>query len=72
MNVALGAASATARPAIAAYYGRDDWGAPITDAHELIDTVSAYQAFGADELVLYCYAGDPSQVDTLAGVLGLT
>ena len=36
------------------------------------DAVAAYRTFGADELVLYCYAGDPSQVDTLAGVLGLT
>lgn len=34
-------------------------------------TIVAYRAFGADELVLYRYAGDPYQVDTVAGVLGL-
>jgi alkanesulfonate monooxygenase SsuD/methylene tetrahydromethanopterin reductase-like flavin-dependent oxidoreductase (luciferase family) len=72
VNVALGAAFAPARSAIAAYYGRDDWGAPIPDPDELVDTVAAYRAFGADELILYCYADDPSQVDTLAEVLGLT
>ncbi|MEU8820430.1 LLM class flavin-dependent oxidoreductase [Actinoplanes sp. NPDC048796] len=72
VNVALGSAFAPARSAIAAYYGRDDWGVPIADPAELVDTVAAYRAFGADELVLYCYADDPTQVDHLAQVLGLT
>jgi alkanesulfonate monooxygenase SsuD/methylene tetrahydromethanopterin reductase-like flavin-dependent oxidoreductase (luciferase family) len=71
VNVALGAAFMPARSAIAAYYGRDDWGTPIADPSELSDTVCAYRDFGADELILHCYADDPSQVDTLAGVLGL-
>ncbi|WBB72619.1 LLM class flavin-dependent oxidoreductase [Micromonospora sp. WMMD1128] len=70
VNVALGAAFASARSAVAAYYGRDDWGVPISDPRKLADTVAAYRDFGADELVLYCYADDPAQVDTLAGVLG--
>ncbi|MEU8239090.1 LLM class flavin-dependent oxidoreductase [Actinoplanes missouriensis] len=72
VNVALGEAVGPARAAISAYYGRGDWGVPISDPNELVDTVAAYRAFGADELVLYCYADDPSQVDDLAGVLGLT
>ena len=72
VNVALGAAFEPARSAIAAYYGRDDWGVPIADPGELVDTVAAYRAFGADELVLYCYADDPTQVDILAEVLSLT
>ena len=72
MNVALGPAFAPARSAIAAYYGRDDWGIPISDPNELLDTVAAYRDFGADELVLYCYANDPSQLSTLANVLDLT
>ncbi|KWV30849.1 luciferase [Micromonospora rifamycinica] len=72
VNVALGSAAAPARAAIAAYYGRDDWGVPIADPKELLDTVAAYRAFGADELVLYCYADDPAQVDALARALDLT
>jgi alkanesulfonate monooxygenase SsuD/methylene tetrahydromethanopterin reductase-like flavin-dependent oxidoreductase (luciferase family) len=72
VNVALGPAFEPARSAIAAYYGRDDWGTPIADPTELSDTVAAYRAFGADELILYCYADDPSQVDTVANVLGLS
>jgi alkanesulfonate monooxygenase SsuD/methylene tetrahydromethanopterin reductase-like flavin-dependent oxidoreductase (luciferase family) len=72
VNVGLGVASAPARAAISAYYGRDDWGTPISDRYELIDTVAAYRDLGADELVLYCYADDPSQVDDLAAALGLT
>jgi alkanesulfonate monooxygenase SsuD/methylene tetrahydromethanopterin reductase-like flavin-dependent oxidoreductase (luciferase family) len=72
VNVALGRAFAPARSAIAAYYGRDDWGVPIADPNELVDTVAAYRTFGADELVLYHYADDPSQVDTIAELLGLT
>ncbi|MCY1139060.1 F420-dependent oxidoreductase [Actinoplanes sp. Pm04-4] len=72
VNVALGEAATPARRALAAYYGREDWGIPITDPGELADTVAAYRALGADELVLYCWAGDPAQVDVLAQVLGLT
>ncbi|GAA0571433.1 LLM class flavin-dependent oxidoreductase [Paractinoplanes ferrugineus] len=72
INVALGTAFGPARSSIAAYYGRDDWGVPIADPAELVDTVAAYRAFGADELILYCYADDPTQVDHLARVLGRT
>jgi hypothetical protein len=59
VNVALGLAFGPARSAIAAYYGRDVWSIPIADPGELVDTVAAYRDFGADELVLYCYADDP-------------
>jgi hypothetical protein len=31
--------------------------------------VSEYREFGADELVLYCYADDPEQVGDLAAIL---
>ncbi|MCI4065949.1 LLM class flavin-dependent oxidoreductase [Micromonospora sp. R77] len=61
-----------ARRAVADYYaftGRPDWGAPLSDPAELADTVAAYREFGADELVLYCYAEDPAQVEELAAMV---
>jgi alkanesulfonate monooxygenase SsuD/methylene tetrahydromethanopterin reductase-like flavin-dependent oxidoreductase (luciferase family) len=70
VNAAIGPPEtvARARHAIADYYaftGRP-WGEPISDAFELADTVAAYREFGADELVLYCYADDVAQVEALA------
>jgi hypothetical protein len=44
-------------------------GAPISDMHEIAGTIDGYRRFGADEVVLYCYADDPDQVDILAGSL---
>ncbi len=74
VNVAVGgpATLTRARRAIADYYaftGRPGWGEPLHDPAEIVDTVAAYAAFGADELVLYCYADDPAQVDTLAALV---
>jgi alkanesulfonate monooxygenase SsuD/methylene tetrahydromethanopterin reductase-like flavin-dependent oxidoreductase (luciferase family) len=73
LNVAAGrpATIDRARHAISAYYaftGRDDWAAPLSDPGEIAETVAAYRDFGADELVLYCYADDPAQVEELAAV----
>ncbi|CAJ62358.1 conserved hypothetical protein; putative Bacterial luciferase-like domain [Frankia alni ACN14a] len=74
VNVAVGGPDTLtrARRAIADYYafaGRPGWGEPLHDPGEIVDTVAAYADFGADELVLYCYADDPAQVDTLAALV---
>ncbi|WP_261574671.1 LLM class flavin-dependent oxidoreductase [Frankia gtarii] len=74
VNVAVGGSDTItrARRATADYYaftGRPGWGEPLHDPAEIVDTVAAYADFGADELVLYCYADDPAQVDTLAELL---
>jgi alkanesulfonate monooxygenase SsuD/methylene tetrahydromethanopterin reductase-like flavin-dependent oxidoreductase (luciferase family) len=69
VNVATPAHAEQARAAIAGYYaftGRPGWGAPLTDLAEIADTIAAYRDFGADELVLYCYADDPDQIADLA------
>jgi len=61
-----------ARRAIAEYYafsGRSGWGEPLSDPAEIADTVAAYREFGADELVLYCYADDPDQIEALATIV---
>ncbi|MGX6601035.1 LLM class flavin-dependent oxidoreductase [Micromonosporaceae bacterium Da 78-11] len=73
LNVAVGGPEtvARARRAAADYYaftGRPGWGGPVSDPAELADTVAAYRDFGADELVLYCYADDPDQVEELAAI----
>jgi alkanesulfonate monooxygenase SsuD/methylene tetrahydromethanopterin reductase-like flavin-dependent oxidoreductase (luciferase family) len=72
VNVATPAHAERARAAIAGYYaftGRPGWGAPLTDRAEIADTVAAYRDFGADELVLYCYADDPDQIGELADLV---
>jgi alkanesulfonate monooxygenase SsuD/methylene tetrahydromethanopterin reductase-like flavin-dependent oxidoreductase (luciferase family) len=73
VNVATGPRETIekARAAIAAYYaftGRPGWGEPLSDPARIADTVAAYRDFGADELVMYCYADDPAQVDALAEI----
>ena len=73
LNVAAGPPATVERAsrAIADYYaftGRPGWGAPLTDPAEIADTVAAYRDFGADELILYCYADDPAQVTELARI----
>ena len=75
INVAAGgpATIARAHQAVADYYaftGRPGWGAPLSDPAEIADTVAAYRDFGADELILYCYADDPDQIDELALMAG--
>jgi alkanesulfonate monooxygenase SsuD/methylene tetrahydromethanopterin reductase-like flavin-dependent oxidoreductase (luciferase family) len=74
VNAAIGTPATVerARRAIAGYYaftGRPGFGEPISDPAELADTVDAYRDFGADELVLYCYADEPDQVEEFAAVL---
>ncbi|WP_405059344.1 LLM class flavin-dependent oxidoreductase [Kribbella sp. NBC_01505] len=74
INVAIGPATTTefARSAIADYYaftGKPGWGAPISDPAEIKDTVAAYQEFGADELVLYCYSPDLAQIEMLSDLV---
>lgn len=73
VNVAVGAPETVerARRAVADYYaftGKPGWGEPLSDPVEIADTVAAYREFGADELVLYCYADDPTQVEALAAI----
>jgi alkanesulfonate monooxygenase SsuD/methylene tetrahydromethanopterin reductase-like flavin-dependent oxidoreductase (luciferase family) len=74
INVAIGAPSTidAARTAIANYYaftGRPGWGAPLSDFKQIAEAVDAYREFGADELVLYCYAPDANQVELLSELL---
>jgi alkanesulfonate monooxygenase SsuD/methylene tetrahydromethanopterin reductase-like flavin-dependent oxidoreductase (luciferase family) len=71
ITVAAGGPATVARAerAVADYYaftGRAGWGAPLSDPAEIADTVAAYRDFGADELILYCYADDPDQIEALA------
>ncbi|GAA3266232.1 LLM class flavin-dependent oxidoreductase [Dactylosporangium vinaceum] len=69
INAATPATAEQARTAAAAYYaftGRAGWGEPISDPHQLADTVAAYADFGADELILYCHGDDPDQIAPLA------
>jgi alkanesulfonate monooxygenase SsuD/methylene tetrahydromethanopterin reductase-like flavin-dependent oxidoreductase (luciferase family) len=73
VNVAVGSARTVRRAsrAVADYYaftGRAGWGEPLSDPAQIAETVAAYREFGADELVLYCYADDPTQVDALAAI----
>jgi alkanesulfonate monooxygenase SsuD/methylene tetrahydromethanopterin reductase-like flavin-dependent oxidoreductase (luciferase family) len=74
INVAAGGPATVARAsrAVADYYaftGRPGWGEPLSDPAEIADTVAAYREFGADELILYCYADDPAQIDDLAATV---
>jgi alkanesulfonate monooxygenase SsuD/methylene tetrahydromethanopterin reductase-like flavin-dependent oxidoreductase (luciferase family) len=55
--------------AIAGYYaftGREGWGAPLTEPAQIAEAVADYAELGADEVVFYCYAADPAQVEALA------
>jgi len=70
VNVAVGTREtiADARRAIAGYYaftGREGWGAPLTEPAQIVQAVAEYAELGADEMVFYCYAADPAQVETL-------
>ncbi|GIF06758.1 LLM class flavin-dependent oxidoreductase [Actinoplanes siamensis] len=73
INVAVGDAETVrrGRRAVADYYaftGRAGWGEPLSDPGRIAETVAAYREFGADELILYCYADDPRQIELLAGI----
>ncbi|AEV82056.1 Alkanesulfonate monooxygenase [Actinoplanes sp. SE50] len=74
INVSVGDAATVerGRRAVADYYaftGRPGFGVPLSDPGEIAEAVAAYREFGADELVFYCYADDPRQIDILAGIL---
>ncbi|MEV0245008.1 LLM class flavin-dependent oxidoreductase [Nocardia sp. NPDC050712] len=76
LNVALGPdhSVAEARSAMSAYYefsGRADYMvAGMRTTPEEIHTASAqFEELGADEVIFYCYGGDPAQVDRLADLL---
>lgn len=76
-NAALGPQSVIddARTALAAYYAFT--GDPtrvqnglLTTPTEIRDTIRQYGELGADEVMLYCWANDPDQVDRIADLIG--
>ena len=75
VNVALGGPATTtaARRALTGYYAFADYDAAaglLTTPGEIAEAVRGYRAIGADEVMLYCWAPDPDQVDRLAEVAG--
>lgn len=74
VNVALGPETTLddAREAMGAYYRfLDDPGRIrlLTTPRQVRDAVTAFTDLGADEVMLYCWARDPGQIDRLADVL---
>ena len=76
INVALGpdAVLAEARREMGGYYaftGRAEHmlNGPLTTPARIRDAVTAFTGIGADEVMLYCWASDPDQVDRLADTL---
>jgi len=74
INVAVGAAETVERASreIARYYaftGRAGFGRPVSDLGQIAEACAAYRELGADEVVLYCYADDPEQVDLLSTIV---
>ncbi|MCP2315692.1 hypothetical protein APR12_001025 [Nocardia amikacinitolerans] len=64
-----------ARAAIAAYYEFSGWADNMvaglrTAPDEIRTTIKQFADVGADEVMLYCYGSDPTQVDRLADVIG--
>lgn len=41
----------------------------LTTPNEIRDVIAGFADLGADEVMLYCYGLDPSQVDRLADAL---
>lgn len=73
VNVALGPAPVLdeARREAHAYYGPFEYtdhivNGLLTTERGIRDAVTAYRAIGADEVMLYCWATDPDQVDRIA------
>jgi alkanesulfonate monooxygenase SsuD/methylene tetrahydromethanopterin reductase-like flavin-dependent oxidoreductase (luciferase family) len=73
LNVALGSAELmdAARSAMARYYAFT--GSPermiaglLTAAHDVRASIRTFADLGVDEVILYCWAGDPDQIDRLA------
>ncbi|MEV8512263.1 LLM class flavin-dependent oxidoreductase [Dactylosporangium sp. NPDC051484] len=74
INVAVGTAETVrqARRAVAEYYaftGRPGWGQPLTEPGQITEAIAAYRELGADEVVFYCYADNPAQIDELAMIV---
>ncbi|WP_131738506.1 LLM class flavin-dependent oxidoreductase [Actinomadura roseirufa] len=77
VNAALGSDAVVedARRAALGYYaftGRPGFGADgmLTEPGEIRDTIARFADLGADEVMLYCWARDPHQVDRFADVIG--
>lgn len=69
VNVALGHTVDDARRNIADYYGQDArWALDrlVTNSRQLRDTVAAFADLGADEVMLYCWSPDISQLGIIA------
>ncbi|MGV9410429.1 LLM class flavin-dependent oxidoreductase [Nocardia sp. NPDC003693] len=78
INTALGDSTVAdqARAAMRAYYAfsgsRADYmvNGTLTTPAEIRTAIAQFDALGADEIVFYCYADDPHQLDRLADVIG--
>ncbi|MFG3259343.1 LLM class flavin-dependent oxidoreductase [Streptomyces sp. NPDC048172] len=76
VNAALGSDEVVeeARKEIGAYYaftGRAEYMVDglLSTPDRIREAVTSYEAIGADELVFYCWAADPGQVDRLADLV---
>ncbi len=76
VNVALGAADviAEAHEAVRAYYGAGDHTGQVitrmlTTPQAIRAAVAAFEDLGADEVMLYCWARDPNQIDRIAAAV---
>jgi alkanesulfonate monooxygenase SsuD/methylene tetrahydromethanopterin reductase-like flavin-dependent oxidoreductase (luciferase family) len=73
VNVAIGPQETIddARRALVAYYGTTDMAdRMLTMPGQIRDTLAGFADLGADETMLYCWSGDPDQVDRLADATG--
>ncbi|MDN3354086.1 LLM class flavin-dependent oxidoreductase [Actinomadura sp. DC4] len=76
VNVALGPDETVrdAREALGSYYAflgdtRHVTGNLLTTPQRILDAVAAFTDLGADEVMLYCWSGDPGQVGRLADLI---
>lgn len=71
-NVALGPDGlvAQARSALAGYYGGGYDPGLLDTPGRIRDFIRTCEGLGADEVMLYCWASDPDQVDRLADLVG--
>ncbi|WP_405842754.1 LLM class flavin-dependent oxidoreductase [Streptomyces platensis] len=76
VNVALGPKPTLdrARAELRAYYAPHSYtdhvvNGLLTSGDQIREAVAAFRAIGADEVMLYCWAPDPDQVERLAGAV---